>query len=189
MKLKCINQGNFKNITLGNEYQLLEESVDLYIIINNGGVSARYSKDYFEVIPEQIPDIIEDVEEVGVVEDEIEVEFDTDDSDSDIVCSINDNIVTLDFYEVASNCGVKSYHRMNYLFENCDHNPVLFEKVITAIIEEVIYRNNSCMLIFSTNNTYPEIWTALDKVMDFSSKSVENPNSDLQVKLWIKYTN
>ena len=28
MKLKCINQRNFKNITLGNEYQLLEESIE-----------------------------------------------------------------------------------------------------------------------------------------------------------------
>ena len=184
MKVKCINQGNFKNITLGNEYQLLEESVDLYIIINNSGVSARYSKDYFEVIPEPIPNIIEDVEEVGVKEDEIDIDFD---EDGNIDCSINGNNVELDFYEVASNCGVKSYHGVNYLFENCDHNPVLFEKVITAIIEEIIYRNNSCMLIFSTNNTCPEIWTALDKVMDFSSQSVENPNSDLQVKLWIKY--
>lgn len=108
-------------------------------------------------------------------------------SEGDIAYEVNSNDATLEFYEVASNCGVKSYHGMNYLFENCDHNPVLFEKVITAIIEEVIYRNDSCMLIFSTNNTYPEIWTVLDKVMDFSSKSVENPNSDSQVKLWIKY--
>ena len=184
MKLKCINQGNFKNITLGNEYQLLEESVDLYIIINNSGVSARYSKDYFEVIPEPIPEIIEDVEEVGVKEDEIGIDFD---EDGDINLEINDNEVSLEFYEVSSNCGVKSYHGVNYLFENCDYNPVLFEKVITAIIEEVIYRNNSCMLIFSTNDTYPEIWTALDKVMDFSSQSIENPNSYSQVKLWIKY--
>lgn len=186
MKLKCINQGNFKNITFENEYQVLEESVDLYTIINNAGVSARYSKNYFEVIPEPIPDIIEDVEEIGVKEDEIVVDFD---GDGDINLEINDNEVSLEFYEVASNCGVKSYHGMNYLFENCDHNPVLFEKVITAIIEEVIYRNNSCMLIFSTNNTCPEIWTVLDKVMDFSSQSVENPNSDMNVKLWIKYTN
>jgi len=97
MKLKCINQGNFKNITLGNEYQLLEESVDLYTIINNGGVSARYSKGYFEVIPEPIPDIIEDVEEVGVKEDEIDIDFD---GDGNIDCSINGNNIELDFYDM-----------------------------------------------------------------------------------------
>ena len=187
MKLKCINQGNFKNITLENEYQLLEESVDLYTIINNAGVSARYSKDYFEVIAEQIPEIIEDVEEDGVEEDEIYIEFD--DDFENIKIRVNDNSSYLIFYEVASNCGIRSYHGINYLFENCDNNPVLFEKVIIAIIEEVIYRNDSCMLIFSTNNDFPEIWTVLDKVMDFSSESVENPNSELQVKLWIKHTN
>lgn len=189
MKVKCINQGNFKSIIINGEYHAQLNNDGTRYKIQIAGAEREYALKYFEVIEETIPEIIEDVEEVVVVEDKIEVEFDTNDSDSDIVCSINDNRVTLDFYEVASNCGVKSYHGINYLFENCDHNSVLFEKIITAIIEEAIYINNSCMLIFSTDNTYPEIWTALDKIMDFSSKSVENPNSDLQVKLWIKYTN
>ena len=186
MKVKCINQGNFKSIIINGEYHATLNNDGTRYQIQIAGVEREYALKYFEVIEELIPDIIEDVEEVGIVEDEIGIDFD---GDGDINLEINDNEVSLEFYEVSSNCGVKSYHGMNYLFENCDHNPVLFEKVITAIIEEVIYRNNSCMLIFSTNNTYPEIWTALDNVMDFSSKSVENPNSDLQVKLWIKYTN
>jgi len=185
MKVKCINQGNFKNITLGNEYQLLEESVDLYIIINNIGVSARYSKDYFEVITEPVPDIIEDVEEVGVIEEAIEVYFDYE----NIIVGIEGDNTTLTFYEIASNCGVKSYHGMNYLFENCSNNVDLFKRVILEVIDVVIDKNNSCMLIFSTNHEYKEIWTVLDEIMDTKSEVVENPNSDMNVKLWIKYTN
>ena len=187
MKLKCINQGNFKNITLGNEYQLLEESVDLYIIINNSGVSARYSKDYFEVILEPVPEIIEDVEEVGVVEDEIYIEFDDDIEDINI--RVNGNLLNLIFYEVASNCGVRSYNGVNFLFENCDQNIDLFRKVITEVLDRIIEENCCCMTLFSTNHEYEEIWTVLDEIMDTGSQVVENPNSELDVKLWIKYTN
>ena len=186
MKVKCINQADFQNITLENEYEVFMDNGNRWRITANNGMLQNYSKKYFEIIQESIPEIIEDVKDVEVVEDEIDIDIN---DDGNIDCSINGNNVELYFYEVASNCGVKSYHGLNYLFENCDDNPVLFEKVITTIIEKVIYRNNSCMLIFSTNNDYPEIWTVLDKVMDFSSQSVENPNSDLQVKLWIKYTN
>ena len=186
MKVKCINQGNFKNITEGNEYEVVAESQALYTILNNSRFRSMYSKKYFKVIPEPI---IENVDEIGVAEaheDEIDITLN---NSGDITYDVNGNDATLEFYEVSCNCGVKSYHGVNYLFENCDHNPALFEKVIIAIIEEVAYRNNSCMLIFSTNNIYPEIWAVLDKVMDFSSQSVENPNSDSQVRLWIKYTN
>ena len=185
MKLKCINQGNFKNITLGNEYQILEESVDLYIIINNSGVSARYSKDYFEVIPEPIPEIIEDVEEVGVVEDEIEVYFDDDNENIEI--KINDNSTSLVFWEVASNCGVRPYNGVNFLFENCDQNIDLFRKVMNQVLDLIIEEGRCCMVLFSTNDEYEDIWTVLDEIMDTGSQIVENPNSELDVKLWIKY--
>ena len=187
MKLKCINQGSFKNITLGNEYQLLEESVDLYIIINNSGVSARYSKDYFEVIPEPVPEIIEDVEEVGVVEDEIGVYFYDDNENIEI--KINDNSTSLVFWEVASNCGVRSYNGVNFLFENCDQNIDLFRKVMNQVLDLIIEEGRCCMVLFSTNDEYEDIWTVLDEIMDTGSQVVENPNSELDVKLWIKYTN
>lgn len=186
MKVKCINQHHFKNIIEGGEYEVLEETVDFYIIKNTLGNSARYSKNYFEIVPEPI---IEDIDEIGVEEnqeDEINIAFN---GEGDIDYEVNGNDATLEFYEVASNCGVKSYHGINYLFENCDCNKDLFKNVIEVIIEEVVERNNSCMLIFSTNNSYMDIWTVLDEVMDFSSEAVENPNSDTDVKLWIKYTN
>ena len=174
-----------KEITVENENC---ESVykNIYCITADNGVKMNYSKRYFEVIPEPI---IEDTDEVGVVEiheDEIKITFN---GEGDIAYEVNDNDATLEFYEVASNCGVKSYHGVNYLFENCNSNPELFKKVIEAIIEEVIERDNSCMLIFSTNSSYRDIWTVLDEVMDFSSEEVKNPNSDMDVKLWIKYTN
>ena len=186
MKVKCINQNNYKDITVGNEYEVVEILENFYHITANSGNIRSYNKKYFEVIPEPV---IEDEDEIGVeenIEDEINITFN---GEGDIVYEVNGNDATLEFYEVTSNCGVKSYHGVNYLFENCDCNKDLFKKMIEAIIEGVIERNNSCMLIFSTNCEYPEIWDILNEVMDFSSEVVENPNLDMDVRLWIKYTN
>lgn len=186
MKVKCINQGNFKNITTNNEYEVFYDNGNTWTINSNDLQNRVYSKKYFEIIPEPI---IEDIDEVGVEENQengINITFN---GEGDIAYEVNGNDSTLEFYEVASNCGVKSYHGVNYLFENCDCNKDLFKKVIEAIIGEVIDRGNSCMLIFSTNSSYMDIWTVLDEAMDFSSEAVENPNSDMDVKLWIKYTN
>ena len=186
MKVKCINQNNYKDITVGNEYEVVEILENFYCITANSGNVRSYNKKYFESIPNPI---IEDEDEIGVeenIEDEINITFN---GEGDIAYEVNGNDATLEFYEVASNCGVKSYHGVNYLFENCDCNKDLFKKVIEAIVEVVIERDNSCMLIFSTNSSYMDIWAVLDEVMDFSSKAVENPNSDMDVRLWIKYTN
>jgi len=57
MKLKCINQGNFKNITLGNEYDVITENENTYDVLSDNFIPRIYAKKYFEVIPEPIPDI------------------------------------------------------------------------------------------------------------------------------------
>ena len=186
MKVRCINQNNYKDITVVNEYEVVEILENFYHITADSGNVRSYNKKYFELVAEPV---IEDVDEIGIeenIEDEINITFN---GEGDIAYEVNGNDATLEFYEVASNCGVKSYHGVNYLFENCDCNKDLFKKVIEAIIEEIIECNNSCMLIFSTNSSYMDIWAVLDEVMDFSSKIVENPNSDMDVRLWIKYTN
>ena len=184
MKVKCINQGNFRNITLNDEYDVITDNENTYEIISDNFIPRIYSKKYFEVIAEPIPDIIEDVEEIGVIEKAIGAYFN---DDNDIIVNIEGDNTMLTFYEVASNCGVKSYHRMNYLFENCSHNIDLFKRVMLEVIDVVIEDHSSCMLIFSTNDEYKDIWTVLDAIMDTKSETVENPNSDMNVKLWIKY--
>ena len=187
MKVKCINQGNFRNITLNDEYDVITDNENTYEIISDNFIPRIYSKKYFEVIAEPIPDIIEDVEEVGVAEDEIYIAFDYD--IENIKIRVNDNSSDLIFYEVASNCGLRSCDGVNFLFENCDQNIDLFRKVITEVLDLIIEENCCCMTLFSTNHKYKEIWTVLDEIMDTKSEVVENPNSELNVKLWIKYTN
>ena len=102
---------------------------------------------------------------------------------------INDNSTSLVFLEVASNCGVRSYNGVNFLFENCDQNIDLFRKVMNQVLDLIIEEGRCCMVLFSTNDEYEDIWTVLDEIMDTRSQIVEDPNSELDVKLWIKYTN
>lgn len=183
MKVKCINQHHFKNIIEGNEYEVSEETVDFYIIKNTLGNTARYSKEYFEVISEPI---IEDIDEVGV-EDVVDFSIEWDDDYTNILINIQENEVKLEYYNVSSNCGVASYHGVNWLFENCNFNTDLFKKIIEEVIKTVSDRRNKAILIFSTNDEYSEIWTILDELMDLSTETIENPNSDNEIKLWIKY--
>ena len=187
MKLKCINQGNFKSIIIDGEYHAQLNNDGTRYQIQIAGVERKYALKYFEVIEGPIPEIIEDVEEVGVVEDEIEVYFDDDNENIEI--KINDNSTSLVFWEVASNCGVRSYNGVNFLFENCDQNIDLFRKVMNQVLDLIIEEGRCCMVLFSTNDEYEDIWTVLDEIMDTGSQIVENPNSELDVKLWIKYTN
>ncbi len=188
MKVQCINQNNYKDITVGNEYEVVEILENFYHITANSGNVRSYNKKYFELVAEPV---IEDEDEIGV-EEEPQPEFTVswnEEDDSDIDINVNENRFTLPYYQTAGNCGVASYHGVNYLYENCDKNDTLFKDVIKAVIELVESQNNTCMLIFSTNCEYPEIWDILNEVMDFSSEVVENPNSDMDVRLWIKYTN
>lgn len=186
MKVKCINQHNYKDITVGNEYEVVEILEDFYHITANSGNVKSYNKKYFELVTEPV---IEDVNEVGVVEEEekedvIIVEYVNTDG---ISISINGEIFNLNYYNVAGNCGVHSYNGVNYLFDSCKNDKELFKKSILAIIEVFEESNNGCMLIFSTNDEMYEIWEVLDEVMDMQSEAVNNPNSDMDVKLWIKY--
>ena len=54
MKVKCINQGNFKNITKGNEYEVFYDNGNTWTVTSNDLSNRTYNKKYFEVIPELI---------------------------------------------------------------------------------------------------------------------------------------
>ena len=184
MKVKCINQNNYKDITVGNEYEVVEILENFYHITANSGNVRGYNKKYFELIPEPV---IEDVDEVGVVEEE-EPKIIIDYVNSNgIKMTVNGNGATMTYYNVAGNCGIYSYNGLNDLFDSCDCDVELFKKAMLAIIETFIDAKIGCMLIFSTNYEFEEIWNVMDEIMDTQSEAVNNPNSEMDVKLWIKY--
>ena len=185
MKVKCINQNNYKDITVGNEYEVVEILENFYHITANSGNVRSYNKKYFELIPEPA---IEDVDEVGIVEVEEEDTIIVNYVNSGgISILINGNETKLNYYGVAGNCGIYSFNGINDLFDFCNNDKELFQKAILEIIKVFAESKNGCMLIFSTNDEMYEIWEVLDEVMDMQSEAVNNPNSDMNVKLWIKY--
>ena len=97
MEVKCINQGNYRDISTGRNYEVVETLENFYHIIANSGNIRSYSKRYFEIIPEPI---IEDEDEIGVeenMEDEINIAFNDED---DIDYEVNGNDAILGYYEV-----------------------------------------------------------------------------------------
>ena len=185
MKVRCINQNNYKDITVGNEYEVVEILENFYHITANSGNVRSYNKKYFELIPEPA---IEDVDEVGIVEVEEEDTIIVNYVNSGgISILINGNETKLNYYGVAGNCGIYSFNGINDLFDFCNNDKELFQKAILEIIKVFAESKNGCMLIFSTNDEMYEIWEVLDEVMDMQSEAVNNPNSDMNVKLWIKY--
>jgi hypothetical protein len=51
MRLVCNTKKEaFKNLTIGTEYEAIEEG-DIYIVTNDAGLRSRYTKNYFRVIP------------------------------------------------------------------------------------------------------------------------------------------
>ena len=187
MKVKCINQNNYKDITVGNEYEVVEILENFYHITANSGNVRSYNKKYFELVAEPV---IEDVDEVGVVEVEEEDTIIVNYVNSGgISILINGNETKLNYYGVAGNCGIYSFNGINDLFDFCNNDKELFQKAILEIIKVFAESKNGCMLIFSTNDEMYEIWEVLDEVMDMQSEAVNNPNSDMDVRLWIKYTN
>lgn len=186
MKVKCINQGNFKNITTGNEYEVYFDNGEMWSVVTDDLSVRNYSKRYFEIIQEPI---IEDINEVGVEEENSGFTVEFDENSNNIEIHIGEFMSILYYYQVASNCGVHSYNGVNDLFEYCNGDKDLFKEIINGVIELITDKENCCMFILSTNDEYGGVWEVLDEIMDTKSESIENPNSYMNVKLWIKYIN
>ena len=198
MKVKCINQGNFKNVTLNQEYEVVGQSVDFYHVVNNAGNTARYSKEYFEVIEEELINVVvepqpefEEVlpieDEVGVVENEITLDI----RDGRIRYKIN-GVEYGHFIQcglVAGNCGIESLDGLNDMYDALiDEYEGNIEEIIEKIIKEILayYESEASRgcILFSTNNYYEHIWNVMNSISTGNTGSFYNQNSDNDVNMW-----
>ncbi len=188
MKVKCINQRNFRNLTLNQVYEVVEESVDFYHVVNNNGATARYSKEYFEVVEEEVQEVelpIED--EVCVVENEVTLDI----HDGRIRYKIN-GVECGHFNQcglVSGNCGIESLDGLNDMYDALiDEYEEDIEEIIEKIIKEILayYKSETSRgcIVFSTNDYYEHIWNVMNNISTGNTGSFLNPNSDNNVNMW-----
>ena len=182
-KIKCTSIGNFSNLTIEKEYEVLNESRDLYTINNDIDIEAKYHKKYFaEVSTKKEP--------IRVFE--IECERDSEGMNVTITVGVTGNTHDLSTYLpeklVAGNCGVSSYDNMNDICAELNSTNELTEESIEAVVTAILQEAPRSITMFSTNKQYPLLWTVLDRMANFQSEERINTNSNNPIKVWGFYT-
>ena len=88
MKLTCKSLGETKLLTIGNEYEVINESGNRYTILNDRGIQKNYSKNLFNVVAE-IPVAPPVPAKIIINELNIETNAEYDEDDSSINVSID----------------------------------------------------------------------------------------------------
>lgn len=171
MKIKCINKGNFKSLTLGWVYEVVAEEDGYYFIENDKGTEARYSVNYFEVYVEEPPKPVFDIK-YSNYGGGIYLKY-TEEKYYDLISN-----------EVAGNCGTESINGLNNICNQLDDWGILTEENIKKVVDEIVSNSDKSVVVFSTNKDYPLLWDVLDANCDFNSDKVINTNSGNPIKIW-----
>ena len=98
-----------------------------------------------------------------------------------------EDLLSINFEEgesIAGNCGVMAFDGLNEMAELLkDYNSLGLVNV-KLILDEIIKLSATSIVLFSTNDDYPELIPIMDKLCDFKSKSIINMNSQNPIKVW-----
>jgi len=174
MKVKCINAGNFKNLTIDKYYVVLEETTDRYIIDNDNDVRASYAKKYFEEVTEVVPAMgaapVKKAKPKPKTVIGVSEIIDRCAADGDIHCD------DIEINEAPNSCGVAYINGLNGIFEECeeiisdpsehidvDTEQLSPEVTLTTVVREALRRmfaeisiRTYTFFMFTTNDSYPE---------------------------------
>jgi hypothetical protein len=185
MKVQCINQANFKNLTSLQSYDVVSENLDFYEIISNDGKVRSYSKRYFQIIEEEV---VDNDDQDGVAEDD-EVEIVIEGGEIRIIF-MDDEISRMSMANVAGSCGIISIDGLNDLYEVTPSGRGLenkraenFKEIISKVIESIFEYTDISMIVFSTNDTYEEIYNVMGEICDYKTAFFLNQNSDREIFL------
>lgn len=202
-KIKCIDNNGY-NITVGNEYNLIQESQDFYFLVNDNQKTVKYGKALFELIDDEQPIPVQAPEPVKLTEQQMidsivysngVISFK--DTDNETITIENDH---LDFNgDSLISCGIEQVTDLDLLIDQvndaCDDldddyidlRKAIFRKIIQ---DQVINNNSRAMRIMSTtSNKDEDLLPVLDELAGWTSASVNNPNSGNNIKMWVFYTN
>ena len=97
------------------------------------------------------------------------------------------DLLSINFEEIesiANSCGVTSFNGLNEMAELLKEYNSLGLANVKLILDEIIKLSETSIVLFSTNEDYPELIPIMDKLCDFKSKSIINMNSQNPIKVW-----
>lgn len=182
MKIQCINQGNFTNLTLNKVYDVVSTTRDLYVILNDVGIEANYHKKYFEEYQEK-PKVLTPTFRATI-------------SGNNITLTITHGLVNspqtssttvFSSTDVSASCGVISLHGLNNLHDVLSNRNILSAENYTAAINELLRATQNfskAIVLFSTNSNRQIAIDVMNSMANFSSELRRNPNSGNMIKVW-----
>ena len=181
MKIQCINQGNFTNLTLNTVYDVVSTTRDLYVILNDVGIEANYHKKYFEEYQEK-PKVLTPTFRATI--DGVNITLTI---THGLENSPQTNRAVFSLTSVSSSCGVISLHGLNNLHDILIDRNILTPENYTAAINELLkaaQKFNKAIVLFSTNSARSVVLDVMNSMANFSSEPRRNPNSDNMIKIW-----
>lgn len=155
MKIVCITTGKTKNLTLGGNYDVLDQTDEKYKILNDGGNEAEYYKKLFDVVPEVEPAPREVLGTVYQGKDDNNLH-----TFQVTIDGVNHAQITiLEIDSVAGSCGVTSYSGITELLETLNSTAEDIERdveeaevieVFISAVKELIAGADSVSVFSST---------------------------------------
>ena len=174
MTLICVSTGTTKLLTINNEYEVINETENRYIILNNKGVQQRYDKRLFTIKPEEVEDLPQAPPPVEII-DEIEVvtgiNYTEADEDSDELGYLSPTIVikikphydyvfnfvtTFTISPSTISCGIREIQGINTFMHQ-------FNKFKTGFIDHL--NANSDIFILSDNINVEELFVNIQETL------------------------
>ena len=192
-KLKCTNPKDYK-LTLNGEYEILDESTDLFTIINDSGKKVNYAKSLFTVEAATPPPPPPPARTEQDCINSIQI-----DGNNIKFIDLGENTVTiLVAMNLRSNndfsCGVVRLEGLNALMNRIEEGVDESEEDLILLKQEIFKkaiiwnsrRNSFRFVLLSTNNdeNYEDYYDTLDSLSHCATEWKTNPNSGNEIKIW-----
>ena len=192
-KLKCTNPKDYK-LTLNGEYEILDESTDLFTIINDSGKKVNYAKSLFTVEAATPPPPPPPARTEQDCINSIQI-----DGNNIKFIDLGENTVTIPvaMYLRSNNdfsCGVVLLECLNVLMNGIEEGVDESEEDLILLKQEIFKkaiiwnsrRNSFRFALLSTNNdeNYEDYYETLDSLSHCATEWKTNPNSGNEIKIW-----
>ena len=192
-KLKCTNPKDYK-LTLNGEYEILDESTDLFTIINDSGKKVNYAKSLFTVEAATPPPPPPPARTEQDCINSIQI-----DGNNIKFIDLGENTVTIPvaMYLRSNNdfsCGVVRLEGLNVLMNGIEEGVDESEEDLILLKQEIFKkaiiwnsrRNSFRFALLSTNNdeNYEDYYDTLDSLSHCATEWKTNPNSGNEIKIW-----